>query len=106
MKEKFHSSPARDDSQRSAASSSVFNNSDRIFKEARLGWRRPRVWLPLLAVLYLAASLCLSTNETQAGRREARQQWMAPATEAQRKNPVPVNDSSLAAGRKIFLNHC
>lgn len=72
----------------------------------RLGWRRPRVWLPFLAVFYLTASLCLSTSEIKAGRPETQQQWVAPTTEAQRKNPVPATESSLGTGRKIFLQHC
>jgi mono/diheme cytochrome c family protein len=36
----------------------------------------------------------------------ASEKWTAPAAEAQKKNPVPVNDSSLAAGQKIYLKRC
>src|SRR3954471_19166884 len=32
--------------------------------------------------------------------------WSAPATEAQKKNPVAVTESSLGAGRKIYLKTC
>jgi mono/diheme cytochrome c family protein len=36
----------------------------------------------------------------------AGEKWTAPAAEAQKKNPVPVNDSSIAAGQKIYLKRC
>ena len=32
--------------------------------------------------------------------------WIAPAAQAQMKNPVAVNESSLAAGQKIYLKRC
>jgi mono/diheme cytochrome c family protein len=32
--------------------------------------------------------------------------WTAPATEARKKNPVAVSESSLAAGQKIYLKRC
>jgi mono/diheme cytochrome c family protein len=32
--------------------------------------------------------------------------WVAPAAQAQMKNPVAVNESSLAAGQKIYLKRC
>ena len=34
------------------------------------------------------------------------EKWVAPAAEAQKKNPVPVNDSSIALGQKIYLQRC
>ena len=37
---------------------------------------------------------------------EEQQKWSAPAGEAQKKNPVPADDSSLAAGQKIYLKRC
>src|SRR5947208_16015213 len=36
----------------------------------------------------------------------ASEKWTAPAAEAQKKNPMPVNESSLAAGQKIYLKRC
>jgi mono/diheme cytochrome c family protein len=36
----------------------------------------------------------------------ASEKWTAPAAEAGKKNPVPVNDSSVAAGQKIYLKRC
>jgi mono/diheme cytochrome c family protein len=32
--------------------------------------------------------------------------WTAPATEARKKNPVAVSESSLAAGQKVYLKRC
>ena len=37
---------------------------------------------------------------------ESKEKWAAPAAEAKNKNPVPVNQSSLAAGQKIYLQRC
>jgi mono/diheme cytochrome c family protein len=34
------------------------------------------------------------------------EKWTAPAAEARKKNPVAVNESSLAAGQKIYLKRC
>jgi mono/diheme cytochrome c family protein len=34
------------------------------------------------------------------------EKWVAPAAEAGKKNPVPVNDASLALGQKIYLQRC
>jgi len=34
------------------------------------------------------------------------EKWTAPATEARKKNPVAVSESSLAAGQKIYLKRC
>ena len=34
------------------------------------------------------------------------EKWTAPAAEARKKNPVPVNESSLAAGQKIYAKRC
>ena len=37
---------------------------------------------------------------------ESKEKWVAPGAEAQKKNPVAVNDSSLAVGQKIYLQRC
>ena len=37
---------------------------------------------------------------------EEQQKWSAPATEAQKKNPVAANESALAAGLKIYSKTC
>ena len=36
----------------------------------------------------------------------ATEKWTAPAEEARKENPVAANESSLAAGRKIYLKRC
>lgn len=37
---------------------------------------------------------------------ESKEKWVAPAAEARNKNPVAVNQSSLAVGQKIYLQRC
>ena len=49
----------------------------------------------------LIASALIVLSEEQ-----SKQKWSAPAEEAQKKNPVTANESSLAAGGKIFSKTC
>ena len=56
-------------------------------------------WLIILSVLLGSALIDLSMEESES-------KWVAPAAEAQKKNPVLVNQSSLAAGQKIYLQRC
>jgi mono/diheme cytochrome c family protein len=49
----------------------------------------------------LIASALVARSEEQ-----SKQKWSAPAAEAQKKNPVAANESSLAAGGKIFSKTC
>jgi mono/diheme cytochrome c family protein len=37
---------------------------------------------------------------------DSTEKWTAPAAEAGRKNPVPLSQSSLAAGQKIYVKRC
>lgn len=37
---------------------------------------------------------------------QSKTEWTVPATEAQKKNPVARNESSIAAGQKIYLKRC
>jgi mono/diheme cytochrome c family protein len=53
--------------------------------------------LVLLGLALLAAS---------PARSDPKEKWTAPAAEKQKKNPVPANDSSLAAGQKVYLKRC
>jgi mono/diheme cytochrome c family protein len=53
----------------------------------------------LFTVLLASARVTLS-EEPSKGK------WSAPATEAQKKNPVAANESSRAAGQKIYLKTC
>ena len=50
----------------------------------------------LLVTGFIASSLVAISEE----------KWTAPTAEARKKNPVAVNDSSLAAGQKIYLKRC
>jgi mono/diheme cytochrome c family protein len=40
------------------------------------------------------------------GEEQSKQKWSAPPAEAQKKNPVAANESSRAAGQKIYLKTC
>jgi len=53
--------------------------------------------LVIVTILFGSALIALSVEESK---------WVAPAAEAQTKNPVPVNQSSIAAGQKIYLQRC
>ena len=58
-------------------------------------------WLVILTVLVGSAVIALSVEES-----ESKEKWVAPTAEARKKNPVAVNESSLAAGQKIYLQRC
>jgi mono/diheme cytochrome c family protein len=49
----------------------------------------------------LVASALVALSEEQ-----SKGKWSAPAAEAQKKNPVAANESSLAAGHKIYSKTC
>jgi mono/diheme cytochrome c family protein len=51
-------------------------------------------------------ALCLALRVGGAQEMNPGKRWDAPAGQAQKKNPVPINDSSLDAGRKIYLKRC
>ena len=48
-------------------------------------------------------SLSAAEKEGQGGGAV---KWVAPASKAQKANPVPANPASIAAGRKIFMQRC
>ena len=50
--------------------------------------------------LFIASALVALSEEPSKGK------WSAPAAEAQKKNPVAANESSLAAGHKIYSKTC
>jgi mono/diheme cytochrome c family protein len=70
--------------------------------------RQMRTWshrcLKLLGIL--AAMLGPALTAPGDEQSDAAQKWIAPAGEAQKKNPVPVNETSLAAGEKIYARRC
>ena len=62
----------------------------------------PRVKLLVILTLLLSSALIAVSVEEP----ESKEKWIAPAAEARKKNPVAVNDSSLAAGQRIYLQRC
>ena len=60
-----------------------------------------RLHVMMVAVLVLIASALVALSE-----EPSKGKWSAPAAEAQKKNPVAANESSLAAGRKIYSKTC
>jgi mono/diheme cytochrome c family protein len=60
--------------------------------------------LKVLGSLLILFDPALAAHGEEQG--EARQQWIAPAAETRKQNPVAVNQSSLAAGEKIYLKRC
>ena len=75
----------------------------KFFAERQMNTRfSPRVKL-LGILLALLGSALAALSDEQAG---AEQRWTAPAGEARKQNPVAVNESSLVAGKKIYLKRC
>ena len=81
-------------------------------REDRVNVRKFRVPLAMIlqsrfrlsaAVFFtvLIASALVALSEEQ-----SKTKWSAPAAEAQKKNPIAANESSLAAGRKIYSKTC
>ena len=61
-------------------------------------------YLALLGILVTLLGLALASfGEEQS---DPKQKWVAPTAEAQKQNPIPGNESSLAAGHKIYLKRC
>lgn len=62
----------------------------------------PRVkLLGLVTVLLTSVLIAVSVGES-----ESKEKWVAPAAEAAKKNPVAANESSVAAGQKIYMQRC
>jgi len=57
--------------------------------------------LGILVVLLGSTLIAVSVEEP-----ESKEKWVAPAAEARKKNPIPVNESSLAVGQRIYLQRC
>jgi mono/diheme cytochrome c family protein len=79
------------------------DHARKFFAERRMKTRlSPRLKLLGILMALLGPALAALSDE-QAGSKE---KWTAPAAEARKKNPVAVNESSLAAGQKIYLKRC
>jgi mono/diheme cytochrome c family protein len=63
-----------------------------------LSYRR----LALLTALAPLLGLMLTTHGQESGDRK----WIAPAAESQRKNPLPPDETSIAAGYKVYSRRC
>ena len=57
-------------------------------------------------VVFFTALIGSALIAVSVAESELKEKWVAPAAEAQKKNPLPVNDSSLALGQKIYLQRC
>ncbi len=62
----------------------------------------PRLKLLGILTAMLGPALAAVSEE----QSDAKQKWAAPPGEARRQNPVAVNQSSLAAGEKIYARRC
>jgi mono/diheme cytochrome c family protein len=56
----------------------------------------------------LLASVALLGRETpvQATAPQAAEEWKAPVRAAKKKNPIPADEKSIAAGKGIYLGQC
>jgi len=62
---------------------------------------RPRFRIVAVLLTGFIASALIAVGEEQ-----SKDKWAAPAAEARKKNPVAVNDSSVATGQKVYLKRC
>ena len=60
----------------------------------------------LSGVVFFTALIGSALIAVSVAEPESKEKWVAPAAEAGKKNPVPVNDASLALGQKIYLQRC
>jgi mono/diheme cytochrome c family protein len=78
--------------------------------ETSAGENRSRQW-PIafrrgrLLFVFLPA-LCWWVGVASGQGMGSEKRWEAPALQAEKQNPVPVNESSLAAGEKIYAKRC
>lgn len=60
-----------------------------------------------LAALTIALGFVIASWSAMSGAAESdAQQWKAPARAARKKNPIPADDKSLAAGKAVYLKEC
>lgn len=72
--------------------------------------------VPILVVAAAWAAISLTTSSADAELKtngaiqepapKPRAGWTIPAGAREEKNPLPINDSVLAAGRKVFASNC
>src|SRR5450432_1310335 len=54
----------------------------------------------------LCAGVGVGLSAVRAEEAGSEQRWTAPLSQAQRKNPIPADESSLAGGRKVYFKRC
>ena len=60
-----------------------------------------------MKIVAFLTALLTSALVTMSGEQPgSTDKWIAPAAEAQKKNPVAASESSLAAGQKIYVKRC
>ena len=70
-------------------------------------WRSITVFCSRVKLLVILTALLGSALITMSGKQpDSTEKWTAPAAEARKKNPVASNESSLAAGQKIYVKRC
>jgi len=74
-----------------------------VFSERQLNTQLGRHAKLLAFLTAFLGSTLLVISEEPPGSKE---KWTAPATEARKKNPVPVSESSLAVGQRIYAKRC
>jgi hypothetical protein len=57
-------------------------------------------------VVFFTALIGSALIAVSVAEPESKEKWVAPAAEARTKNPVAANESSLAAGQKIYSQRC
>ena len=62
-------------------------------------------WQAVTVFLFVALGLS-SFGADQRQESGTTVKWIAPASKAQKSNPVPANPTSIAAGRKVYLQRC
>lgn len=72
---------------------------------AKISVDASRRWRACLIRLSLPA-LSLWVSAAAAQEVGSEKKWEAPPSQAQQKNPVPLNDSSLGAGQRIYFRRC
>ena len=56
----------------------------------------------MLALLFVATLATAPSSNSSAAEEE----WKAPARAARKKNPIPIDDNSVAAGKAVFAQQC
>jgi len=74
-------------------------------QQSSLHPRNPERSGRLRAAIFLVA-LYLAIDQATAQGATSEKEWIAPASEAAKKNPVAASQDSISAGQKIYLKRC